>query len=46
MGIRISRNYKYNSRGDKKFYTETRGDTSTQGTLVHNNHGNITVSEI
>ena len=32
--------------GDKKFYTETRGDTSTQGTLVHSNHGNITVTEI
>ena len=32
--------------GTRKFYTETRGDTSTQGTLVHNNHGNITVSEI
>ena len=32
--------------GTRKFYTETRGDTTTQGSLVHSNHGNITVSEI
>ena len=32
--------------GTRKFYTETRGDTTTQGSLVHSNHGNITVTEI
>ena len=31
--------------GTRKFYTETRGDTTTKGSLVHSNHGNITVTE-
>ena len=32
--------------GDKKFYTETRGQTTIEGLFNHNNHVNISVDEI